>query len=205
MFHHANVDRLLYEWQLYHYDLAPYYGFPNASGYSPGAPDVTYGEGGRLNDIAVPDFPFYDFWSDNDYIDESNKDGPYTAKDVWDATSFLGSPYVYDTVLEYVKRPVSGDGDGDGNNNDDGYSELETIGIVFIVIACLFGLIIAFLLGYIGKLKTKLKHALTSPSAGGGSGGVNKSIELSLAKSVEAENQVGYEMDKLNTKNTNGE
>merc|ERR1712083_613642 len=89
MFHHANVDRYVYEWQLANYADAPYYGYPT-TGYQ----NVT-----RFDDSLGPDFPF-------EYLFEGQDDS-YTIRDVWDGTSFVNSPYIYDSVLNMVYRTAA--------------------------------------------------------------------------------------------------
>jgi len=91
MFHHNNVDRYYMEWQLRNYDDAPYYGYPE-TGYL----NIL-----RLNDTLTPDYPFeYLFYGE---MAELLGDGPYTARDIWDGTTFVDAVYVFDTVLDMVR------------------------------------------------------------------------------------------------------
>ena len=94
MFHHCNLDRYLMEWQLRNDDDAPYYGYPE-SGYSNLC---------RLNDTLAPDAPFTYLFGDG--MQEILGDGPYTARDLWDGTTFMDSPYVYDSVLNLIGNGI---------------------------------------------------------------------------------------------------
>ena len=136
-FHHANVDRYLFEWQLRNYDKRPYYTFPNSSS--------DFAHGAKLDDVISDEFPFYnlDLFENSD---EYDVEGPYTHRDVLDATQFLVNSYTYDTVLELVKQPLvhtssstsvdnSGSNGGDTDGDDD---ELSSVSITIIV--CVFWL-----------------------------------------------------------------
>ena len=87
-FHHMNLDRLLFHWELRHYDLQPYYGFPTEG----------FGYGGNLDDLVGgnnnAEFTnlFYGKW---EYLG----DGPYTHRQIWDATRLFDGVYTYDSVL----------------------------------------------------------------------------------------------------------
>ena len=99
IFHHANLDRYVMEWQLYHYDDAPYYGYPE-TGYL----DLL-----RLDDTIAPDYPFEYLFYD-DMVDLLGN-GPYTTRDIWDGTTFVDAVYVYDTVLNMVQPDDDDEGD----------------------------------------------------------------------------------------------
>jgi len=79
--HHANLDRMLYIWQIKNYHLKPYYTYPT-SGFSYGS---------NLND-PVADAGLYQQTENN-----------YTYADIFDMTSILDSPYTYDTILDMIK------------------------------------------------------------------------------------------------------
>merc|ERR1711997_176780 len=108
MFHHANLDRYLMEWQLQNYADGPYFGYPE-SGYS----DLC-----RLDDIVAPDFPFEHLFRDE--MADVLGAGPYTARDIWDGTTFVDAPYVYDSVLNMISREIE---DDNGSSNSDGLNQ----------------------------------------------------------------------------------
>ena len=87
-FHHMNLDRLLFHWELRHYDLQPYYGFPTQG----------FGYGGNLDDIVGGNnnAEFRNlFYGKFEYLG----DGPYTHRQIWDATRLFDGVYTYDSVL----------------------------------------------------------------------------------------------------------
>merc|ERR1712241_664164 len=47
--------------------------------------------------MGSPDVPFYHLFDDEDVSLI-----PYTARDIWDGTTFMDSPYVYDSVLNLI-------------------------------------------------------------------------------------------------------
>lgn len=112
MFHYTNLDRYLMEWQLRNYEDAPYYGYP----------ETGYQNICRLNDTISPDYPFENLFYDD--IADLLGDGPYTARDIWDGTTFLDAVYVYDTVLNMVddSTPYSND---DTNADEDSMTEKD--------------------------------------------------------------------------------
>merc|ERR1719242_595198 len=115
MFHHCNLDRYLMEWQLRNDDDAPYYGYPE-SGYLNLC---------RLNDTLAPDAPFTYLFGDE--MQEILGDGPYTARDLWDGTTFRDSPYVYDSVLNLIENGTAREDDGDDDGDDgDGDGMMTT-------------------------------------------------------------------------------
>ena len=86
-FHHFNMDRYTYLWQLNFYNKKPYYGYPT-SGYQYGL---------NLNDIASPEQPFTAQGIFDDYFD-NDKDLQLTFKDIFDATDFVTAPFIYDDI-----------------------------------------------------------------------------------------------------------
>ena len=87
------MDRYLTEWQLRNYEQGPYYNYPT-SGYEVGA---------NLHDVISPEAPFVNIFDE----DRFNKSKPLTIKDVYDGTTFLDAPYVYDTILELIQGDVA--------------------------------------------------------------------------------------------------
>ena len=87
--HHMNLDRFFMEWQLLHYeDSMDYYGY-----YTEG---LTYG--GNLEDVMSEYDPFRDI-----FYQQFGDKGPYSAKDIFDYTTFLNAEYTYDTILELFR------------------------------------------------------------------------------------------------------
>ena len=83
-FHHINMDRYSYMWQLYNYINEPYYNYP-LYGWETGI---------NLNDIASPERPFIGIF--NEY--PNNKELTY--KDIFDSTSFINAEYAYDDLID---------------------------------------------------------------------------------------------------------
>ena len=142
MFQHANSDRYVMEWQLKNFDQAPYYGYPE-TGYD----DLV-----RLDDTMAPDYPFEHLFYDE--MAELLGDGPYTTRDIWDGTSFLNAPYVYDSVLNMVYQNTTSDDDDDDDDetesetdasSDDDDKKNVTV-IVIVVIAVTVTLVAIYLL-----------------------------------------------------------
>lgn len=76
------------EWQLRNYEQSPYYNYPT-SGYETGI---------NLDDVISPEAPFMNIFNEDLFLETKE----LTIKDVWDGTTFLDSPYVYDSILEQI-------------------------------------------------------------------------------------------------------
>jgi len=62
-------------------------------------PTQGYKEGINLGDVLSDEYPFT-----HAFLDNGLSEGPYTYRDVWDATEVLLNDYVYDTVLDLVRQ-----------------------------------------------------------------------------------------------------
>merc|ERR1712083_663670 len=85
------------------------------------------------DDSLGPDFPF-------EYLFEGQDDS-YTIRDVWDGTSFVNSPYVYDSVLNMVYRtsaPTTAPAEEAEYGLNVGSVEAAMIIIFFLIIIGMF-------------------------------------------------------------------
>ena len=87
------------EWQLRNYEQAPYYNYP----------ETGYEYGINLDDVVSWEVPFVDLQFDEQL---EIGEGPYTARDIWTGTTFLGATYAYDTVLDLIEPDDEDQGDG---------------------------------------------------------------------------------------------
>ena len=88
-FHHINLDRFTYIWQLHLWDARPYYFYP-FKGWEYGI---------NLDDVAGGgEWPFTNIFEMFDH------DKELTIRDIFDATTFVNVPYAYDDVVAALHR-----------------------------------------------------------------------------------------------------
>ena len=128
-FHHANVDRYWYHWQLRHYNAQTFgYGYPEINPSGPGK---------GLDDSLNSDYPFINVLKldPNEYTDEYYLENEeLTFRDVLAYGDFLHESYVYDSILLEIK-PSDSENDTqvqDEANNQDSEDTVEEENIVDI-------------------------------------------------------------------------